>query len=101
MIKRAALFFLGMDFITFFYYAVGNAQDFLVATQLMLLRAVSVLSVAALLCALTGLAAAVARRARGDKDRFPLALAGWIAALAAASALVFFSSSVRVFSAGL
>lgn len=99
-IKRVAIYFLGLDFLVFFYYIVGNYQGFVVDTQLMLLRLVSFLSAAALMAALAGMAAAVALWVRRARRFSVLALVGWAACLAAAGALAFFSSSVQVFSAG-
>jgi len=100
-LKRAALYFLGLDLLAFFYYALGNYQDFLAGTQLMLLHMVSVLSTAAVLSGLAGLAHALILSARGGKRASLLGLAGWVACLAAGLALALLSHSVRAFASGI
>lgn len=100
-LKRAAIYFLCLDFLAFFYYGVGNGQGFVVDTQLMLLRAVSLLSAAAFLSALAGGAASVVLWVRRVLDFSVSALLGWTVCAAASAALAFFSSAVRVFSSGM
>lgn len=100
-LKRAALYFLCLDLLAFFYYLVGNSQEFLAATQILLLRAVSVLSAAAFLSGLAGLSFAAARWIRRNERVSIPALAGWIVCMAAAAALALVSQSIRAFSAGI
>ncbi len=100
VLKRAALYFLALDFLAFFYYLVGNGQGFLAETQLLLLAAVSRLSAAAFLSALAGLSAAAFYWARKTLPFSWQALAGWIAGLTLSGALAFLSSAVRAFAAG-
>ena len=99
-VKRAALYFLGLDILAFFYYAAGNGQEFLVGTQLLLLRCVSLLSAAAFLAAVAGLAVSVVLWIRRSMRFSVLALVGWTACATGAVALALFSSSVQVFAAG-
>lgn len=99
--KRAALYFLGLDLLAFFYYAVGNYQGFLAETQILLLRAVSVLSTAAFLSALAGLSRGVMRGLRRQEALSLLAVFGWVACMAAAAGLAVLSQSVRAFASGI
>ncbi len=100
-LKRAALYFLGLDLLAFFYYLVGNSQEFLAATQILLLRAVSVLSAAAFLSGLAGLSFSAARWIRRSERVSLPALAGWIACMASAVVLALVSQSVRAFASGI
>jgi len=100
-LKRAALYFLGLDLLAFFYYALGNYQEFLAGTQLMLLHLVSVLSTAAVLSGLAGLVHALVRQARVGKKASLLGLVGWVACMAAGLALALLSHSVRAFASGI
>lgn len=100
-LKRAALYFLGLDLLAFFYYAVGNFQGFLAETQSMLLRAVSVLSAAAFLSALAGLGRGILLGIRRREAPSLAALVGWIACMAAAAALAVLSRFVLAFASGI
>lgn len=99
--KRAALYFLGLDLLAFFYYLLGNYQGFLSDTQIMLLRFVSGLSAAAFLSGLAGLVRGVFAALR-RREALPLAAAvGWLACMAAAVVLALLSQGVRAFAAGI
>jgi len=100
-IKRAAIYFLCLDFLAFFYYVVGNGQGFVVDTQLMLLRGVSLLSAAAVISSFAGILVAIVLWVRQALEFSILALIGWVACIAVSSAMAVFSSSVRIFSAGM
>lgn len=98
--KRAVLYFLGLDLLALFYYILGNRQEFLVETQILLLRIVSILSCAALLAAATGLALSLRLWTRKAQAFSIWALAGWSVSIAGAAALAFLASGVRVFAGG-
>ena len=99
--KRAALYFLGLDLLAFFYYILGNYQGFLADTQIMLLKAVSGLSAAAFLSGLAGLVRG-ALSAFKRREVLPLQAAfGWLACMAAAVVLALLSQGVRAFTAGI
>ena len=101
VLKRSALYFLGLDILAFFYYASGNYQGFLAETQLLLLRIMSVLSTAALLSGLGGLVLAILPGTRRGSRLSILALAGWIAYLAAALGLAVLAYAVQAFASGV
>jgi hypothetical protein len=99
--KRAALYFLGLDLLAFFYYILGNYQGFLADTQIMLLRVVSVLSAAAFLAGFAGLTrGALGALRRREVLPFPAAF-GWLACMAAAVVLAVLSRSVLAFASGI
>lgn len=99
--KRAALYFLGLDLLTFFYYILGNYQGFLADTQILLLRVVSGLSAAAFISGFAGLTRGVLAALRRREPLTPPAAFGWFACMAAAVVLALLSQGVRAFSSGI
>ena len=99
--KRAALYFLGLDLLAFFYYILGNFQGFLSDTQILLLRVVSALSAAAFLAAFGGLVRELLVRIRRKEPPDVIGLIGWLSCMAAAAVLSLLSQSVRAFAAGI
>lgn len=99
--KRAALYFLGLDLLAFYYYILGNFQGFLADTQILLLGVVSALSSAAFLTGLGGLVRELLAWFRRKETPGWTGVIGWVACLALSAALVLVSHSIRAFAAGI